>query len=109
MVLAWSLTEIIRYSFYASNLAGYEPKFLLWLRYTTFYILYPLGAGSEAFLIYSTLPFSSPFPTTLQALAFGKWNATDYARAGLFLIWWPGMCGSARWDTEMLMRSSFPA
>lgn len=87
MVLAWSVTEIIRYSFYACNLLGKNPYVLLYLRYTTFYILYPLGASSEAFLTYATLPASSP----VQGWRFaGTWKLTDYARAILFSIWWPG-------------------
>lgn len=89
MVFAWSATEVIRYSFYASNLLGYEPPILLWLRYTTFYVLYPLGASSEAFLIYSTLPSSSIVPSFAGWLK-GLWGPTDYIRGLLFLIWWPG-------------------
>ena len=56
MVLSWSLTEVIRYEFYACTLLGAEPFPLLWLRYTTFYVLYPTGASSEAALIFATLP-----------------------------------------------------
>lgn len=88
MVLAWCLAEIIRYSFYAANLLGYEPYPLLYLRYTAFYILYPLGASSEAFLNYATLPASSPIPSW-AAWAKGMWKPTDYLRGALFLIWWP--------------------
>lgn len=90
MVLAWSTTEIVRYSFYAFNLLGKNPYALLWLRYTAFYVLYPLGAGSEAFLIYATLPSSSPIPGW-QAWLRGMWKPTDYIRGILFLIWWPGI------------------
>ncbi|KAJ4468155.1 PTPLA-domain-containing protein [Lentinula aciculospora] len=90
MVFAWSLTEVIRYSFYACNLSGHEPSALLYLRYTTFYVLYPLGASSEAFLIYATLPSSSPIPSWSSWL-MGMWRPTDYIRATLFLIWWPGL------------------
>ena len=81
MVLSWAMTEVIRYSFYACSLVGMTPYTLLYLRYTTFYLLYPSGASSEAFLIYATLP----------ALE-GIWKPTDYIRAGLFCIWWPGNC-----------------
>ncbi|KAJ7593851.1 PTPLA-domain-containing protein [Mycena floridula] len=90
MVFAWSATEVIRYSFYACNLLGYEPPLLLYLRYTTFYALYPMGASSEAFLIYATLPFSSPVPSW-SAWYQGMWKPTDYVRGLLFLIWWPGL------------------
>ncbi|KAF5389391.1 hypothetical protein D9757_004281 [Collybiopsis confluens] len=75
MVFAWSLTEVIRYSYYAANLLGLEPAVLLYLRYTTFYLLYPLGASSEAFLIYATLPATSPIPS---------WSSWAMARLLLF-------------------------
>jgi len=82
MVLAWATTEVIRYSFYACTLLGSEPRFLVYLRYTTFYLLYPLGASSEAFLIYATLPNWGNW---------GSWGPIDIARAVLFGIWWPGL------------------
>ncbi|KAJ7647391.1 PTPLA-domain-containing protein [Roridomyces roridus] len=87
-VLAWSITEVARYSFYACGLVGVEPRALLWLRYTMFYILYPIGAGSEAFLSYATLPIPSGIPTLNSLLG---WSAPEYARGGLFLIWWPSL------------------
>ncbi|KAF9501965.1 PTPLA-domain-containing protein [Pleurotus eryngii] len=90
MVFAWSATETIRYPFYACSLLGLEPYPLLYLRYTTFYLLYPFGASSEAFIIYSTLPRSSPIPS-LQSWMQGMWNLTDYIRGVLFCIWWPGL------------------
>jgi len=87
-VLAWSITEVVRYSFYACSLLGYEPPLLLYLRYTLFYVLYPLGAGSEAFLSYTTLPLPSGVPTLKS---FVGWSAPEYARLGLFLVWWPSL------------------
>jgi len=84
MVVAWSIAEIIRYTFYALGLFGFEPYVIKWLRYTAFYINYPLGAGSEAFLIFSTLP-------SLATLSSGSWTPEEYLRGGLFLIWWPGL------------------
>jgi len=91
MVFAWSLTEMIRYSFYAISLLDKPPPFLLYLRYTTFYVLYPLGASSEAFLIYATLPTSVPWNTTTGSLILGNWLVPDYIRAFVFVIWWPGL------------------
>ncbi|KAH8974292.1 hypothetical protein BDL97_01G094300 [Sphagnum fallax] len=58
LVLSWSITEVIRYSFFAlKETFGYTPRFLLWLRYTTFFVLYPTGICSEAGLVFVTLPF----------------------------------------------------
>lgn len=57
LCLSWSITEIIRYSFYASSLRAPDqvPYWLTWLRYTTFYVLYPSGVFSETFMIYKSL------------------------------------------------------
>jgi very-long-chain (3R)-3-hydroxyacyl-CoA dehydratase len=52
MLLAWSVTEVIRYSFFALTLSGWQPRTLVWLRYNTFFVLYPIGILSEVMLIY---------------------------------------------------------
>ncbi|MCJ1270352.1 hypothetical protein MMC22_010248 [Lobaria immixta] len=52
MLLAWSITEIIRYSYFVTNLRGGVPSLLTWLRYNTFYVLYPVGIASEMLLIF---------------------------------------------------------
>ena len=84
MILAWSITEVIRYAFYAFSLLGsVPPRALTYLRYTTFYALYPLGAGSEAFLILATVPSWVQFKQ-------GAVSIWDVARLVLFLTWWPG-------------------
>ncbi|KAK0888544.1 hypothetical protein LTR57_025517 [Friedmanniomyces endolithicus] len=47
MLLAWSVTEVVRYSYFAVNLAyGGVPFWLTWVRYNAFFVLYPLGIGS---------------------------------------------------------------
>lgn len=92
MVLAWSLTEVTRYTFYALSLLGSEPHALLWLRYTTFFLLYPLGAGSEAFVNFATLPRASPLPSVGGWVRGAVWTPYDYVRGVLFLVWWPGEC-----------------
>jgi len=99
MVLAWSLAEIIRYTFYAFNLAGWNSGILVWIRYTAFYVLYPVGASSEASLIYATLP-SSSMRGWLQAM----YKLTDYVRAVLFIFWWPGM--NLYWANDPILISS---
>lgn len=55
MLVAWSVTEVIRYSFFVLSLSGYQPGFITWLRYNTFYVLYPLGISSECWLIYKAI------------------------------------------------------
>ncbi|XP_043714139.1 very-long-chain (3R)-3-hydroxyacyl-CoA dehydratase PASTICCINO 2 isoform X2 [Telopea speciosissima] len=58
LVISWSITEIIRYSFFGmKEVFGFAPSWLLWLRYSTFLGLYPTGISSEVGLIYLALPF----------------------------------------------------
>ncbi|KAI4738876.1 PTPLA-domain-containing protein [Aureobasidium sp. EXF-12298] len=53
MLIAWSVTEVIRYSYFAINLStGSVPALWLWLRYNTFFVLYPLGISSECWLVW---------------------------------------------------------
>jgi len=52
-LLAWCITEIIRYSYYALNLVNAVPHFLVWLRYTTFIALYPIGVTGELLCLYA--------------------------------------------------------
>ncbi len=51
MLVAWSATELVRYSYFALALCGVQPRALTWLRYSTFIVLYPLGIVSECRLI----------------------------------------------------------
>jgi very-long-chain (3R)-3-hydroxyacyl-CoA dehydratase len=55
MLVAWSVTEVVRYGFFGLGLAGLLPKWLEWARYNLFYILYPLGIGSECGLMVRAL------------------------------------------------------
>ncbi|KAJ9118742.1 hypothetical protein QFC22_003963 [Naganishia vaughanmartiniae] len=108
MILAWSITEVVRYSFYLLALLDIEPKPLLWARYNLFYVLYPMGAGSEAFLMASLLP---PVKALIELLRHGRktgvaamwsrvvalgagkgreWGAYELFVGYLFVIWWPG-------------------
>ncbi|KAL1654289.1 hypothetical protein SLS61_003294 [Didymella pomorum] len=57
MLLAWSFTEVVRYSYFVFTLSGLGvPSLLSFLRYNTFTILYPLGIASECWLVYSAIP-----------------------------------------------------
>ncbi|CAI7743607.1 unnamed protein product, partial [Closterium sp. NIES-53] len=58
LLLSWSITEIVRYSFFAVKEAfGFTPAPLLWLRYSMFYVLYPSGITSEVGLAFLALPY----------------------------------------------------
>lgn len=78
MLIAWSVTEVIRYSYFVLNLQSRGvPGWLVWLRYNTFYVLYPLGIASECALV---------------------WKASGVAREevkwafwGILMVYVPGM------------------
>ncbi|PVU96223.1 hypothetical protein BB561_001319 [Smittium simulii] len=47
MVFAWSITECIRYPYYALSLLDIDFYPILWARYSLFYVLYPMGVWGE--------------------------------------------------------------
>lgn len=53
--VAWALSEVIKYSYHAASLKGKVPYFLVYLRYTAFLVLYPLGVSSEMIIMYLSL------------------------------------------------------
>jgi len=59
MLLAHSVTEIVRYGYFALTLSNQPAGILGWLRYNTFFILYPLGIGSECWLVYKAIPLAT--------------------------------------------------
>ncbi len=75
MLFAWSVTEVIRYSYFTLSLSGLLPVFLSWLRYNTFYVLYPLGISSECWLIYKAIEpakeLRQEYAWLLQLILFG--------------------------------------
>ncbi|XP_044618084.1 very-long-chain (3R)-3-hydroxyacyl-CoA dehydratase 1 [Equus asinus] len=56
-LVAWTVTEITRYSFYTFSLLDHLPYFIKWARYTFFIILYPVGVAGELLTIYAALPY----------------------------------------------------
>ncbi|KAL5556555.1 hypothetical protein UlMin_038791 [Ulmus minor] len=87
LVISWSLTEIVRYSFFGTKEAlGYAPSWLLWLRYSTFMVLYPTGISSEVGLIYNALPYikeSGKYSLWMP----NKWNFSfDYFYAAFLVL-----------------------
>ncbi|PYH39037.1 putative membrane protein [Aspergillus neoniger CBS 115656] len=67
MLLAWSFADAIRYSYFAVLSAGAPvPGLLRWLRYSLFLILYPIGIGSEWWLMFRALRVTNSIP--VQAL-----------------------------------------
>ncbi|KAF7862733.1 hypothetical protein EAF04_007606 [Stromatinia cepivora] len=69
MLIAWSVTEVIRYFYFVITLSGYKPAIVTWFRYNTFFVLYPLGISSECWLIYKSLEPAGDLYGSLYALA----------------------------------------
>ncbi|WVO13685.1 hypothetical protein L204_101306 [Cryptococcus depauperatus] len=112
MLLAWSLTEVIRYTFYTLSLLSVSSPALNYLRYTTFIPLYPLGAGSEAFLSFSTLPPISPLVGKAVGKAIGALprNVREFiikSKAGREILWWvaKGSMSLNQWGVLEAMRA----
>jgi very-long-chain (3R)-3-hydroxyacyl-CoA dehydratase len=60
MIVAWSIAEIIRYSYYAVALVVDKekiPTLLTIIRYSGFLVLYPMGISGEIGCLYNALPF----------------------------------------------------
>ncbi|RXH74079.1 hypothetical protein DVH24_021259 [Malus domestica] len=111
LVISWSITEasVIRSPFLAlfalfcvcicikvlllKEALGFAPSWLLWLRYSTFILLYPTGITSEVGVIYIALPHmknSEKYSIRMP----NKWNfCFDYFYAAIVAlgIYVPGM------------------
>ncbi|KAH7678049.1 very-long-chain (3R)-3-hydroxyacyl-CoA dehydratase protein [Dioscorea alata] len=87
LVISWSITEIIRYSFFGMReTIGFAPSWLLWLRYSTFLILYPSGISSEVGLTYIALPFIKASEKYCIRMP-NKWNFSfDYFYASILVL-----------------------
>jgi len=70
VMLAWTITEIVRYSFYFSGLLEKESRFLLFCRYTFFILLYPMGVAGELLIVYTWLN-GFGLGLNLPGIAFG--------------------------------------
>ncbi|GKZ30387.1 hypothetical protein AbraIFM66950_008957 [Aspergillus brasiliensis] len=71
MLLAWSFADAIRYSYFAVLSAGAPvPSILRWLRYSLFLILYPIGIGSEWWLMFQALRVTNSLPVQLLFVFF---------------------------------------
>ncbi|XP_020704881.1 very-long-chain (3R)-3-hydroxyacyl-CoA dehydratase PASTICCINO 2A-like [Dendrobium catenatum] len=87
LVISWSITEIIRYSFFGMKEAiGASSSWHLWLRYSTFLILYPTGISSEVGLIYIALPYIKASEKYCIRMP-NKWNFSfDYFYAAILVL-----------------------
>ncbi|XP_043698602.1 very-long-chain (3R)-3-hydroxyacyl-CoA dehydratase 2 [Telopea speciosissima] len=88
--VAWSLSELIRYSHYALSNLGNCPSWLTYLRYTAFIVLYPIGvAPGEMWLMYAALPFIKK--KNLYADFFSGLPFSFYSSVMALLVCYPFM------------------
>lgn len=66
------------------NLIGNVPGYLTWLRYNTFYVLYPVGIISEMLLIF--------YASNTNISADNLWQQWGFR--GILLAYVPGSFGS---------------
>ena len=57
LILSWAMIDCVRYPCYVLGILNATPKWLVYLRYTLFIPLYPLGAASEMKLMYDSIGF----------------------------------------------------
>ncbi|KIW03852.1 uncharacterized protein PV09_05151 [Verruconis gallopava] len=70
MLVAWSVTEVVRYGFFVFSLNGFVPGVLSWLRYNLFFVLYPLGISSEMALVYKSIPLAKKRDERLEYVMY---------------------------------------
>ncbi|CAH3033266.1 unnamed protein product [Pocillopora meandrina] len=85
LFIVWSLIEVVRYPFYASEILGIRIEPLMWLRYTLWIPLYPLGVLFEVTLIWKAIPlldeserFSVKLPNALNFSFSFAWYLRVY-------------------------------
>lgn len=66
IIFAWTITELVRYSYHFISRNSIRPFWITWMRYSFFIILYPLGILGEWFIILSLYP---TFGTALYFIA----------------------------------------
>ncbi len=93
MLVAWALSEIIRYSYYVANLLLEKdkiPSVMTWIRYSGFLVLYPMGISGEIACMYNGLSFvqkNKPYTVELPNwynFSFSYYNFIWFALLGMY-------------------------
>eukprot|EP00795_Rhopilema_esculentum_P006024 gene6024-11395_t len=58
LFMAWAAIEMVRYPFYVTSLFRKNFRFLTWLRYSLWVVLYPLGLTCEGLIVYRSIPYA---------------------------------------------------
>ena len=83
ILAAWCPTEVIRYTYYIAKDAAPArvPRAFTWLRYSTFFVMYPLGIAGELVILHASL-------AGYRAHATLAW--LQYVVYAIFVIYVPG-------------------
>ncbi|XP_025878616.1 very-long-chain (3R)-3-hydroxyacyl-CoA dehydratase PASTICCINO 2A-like isoform X1 [Oryza sativa Japonica Group] len=87
LLISWCITEVTRYSFNGMKESfGFTPSWLLWLRYSTFIVCFPIGMVSEVGLVYIVVPFMKASEKYCLRMP-NKWNfSIKYFYASVFFM-----------------------
>lgn len=83
--LAWSITELVRYSYYFFLLQSREVKWLTWMRYSFFIVLYPLGVTGEWLIICA--------PIVAKGFALDFYTVAALVVAAAYIYYFPVLYG----------------
>jgi len=90
MYLTWSISECIRYPFYATSVFDSSPSLLVWMRYSAFAVLYPIGIAFECAVMHTSMPvISNLYPLTVAGANLTPMLSYVYAAYAY------GVCGVA--------------
>jgi very-long-chain (3R)-3-hydroxyacyl-CoA dehydratase len=100
---AWTVSEVVRYAFYARGvLPGGPPKWLTWLRYSAFVALYPIGISGEMGCFATVRPHVRANGILTLAMP-NRWNmGFDYASVITALLLFAYPPGAYKLYTYML-------
>lgn len=92
--LAWSITEMVRYTYYYLSLIKHNyitsfelPYFLVWCRYSFFIVLYPIGVSGELITLWNSTKELKNYVLGQITLAHLVYFAFVLYVPGLFMLY----------------------
>ena len=85
MIMMWGLSELIRFGSHLYSSFTVLPKALLWVRYSSFIVLYPIGVFSEMMILkdgYEKISQCCP-----RVLSYEMPNEFNISFDYLYFIW----------------------
>jgi len=79
--IAWGITELVRYFLYTLQLFDVKSYVLLWMRYSFFILLYPLGVSGEWLIMFH--------PPIKNGLVFSAYNISLILILAAYVYYFP--------------------